>query len=110
MTDLTPTEDLVMEVLAARYRLGETFWTFDSRHKRAILGLESKGLARLMHGIVEKSVRASLTDAGRRKYLSPAYETPLGRLSNMGICPRCREWKFIGHGPLCASCFVEATR
>jgi hypothetical protein len=24
---------------------------------------------------------------------------------NHGVCPRCREDKFIGHGPLCPDCF-----
>jgi hypothetical protein len=25
-----------------------------------------------------------------------------------GICPRCRDWKFIGHGPLCVDCYLGA--
>lgn len=26
-----------------------------------------------------------------------------------GICPKCKEDKFIGHGPLCLDCFSKAT-
>jgi hypothetical protein len=25
---------------------------------------------------------------------------------NRGTCPKCREWKFIGHGPLCIDCYA----
>ncbi len=26
---------------------------------------------------------------------------------NHGTCPKCHEWKFIGHGPLCIDCFTN---
>jgi hypothetical protein len=26
-----------------------------------------------------------------------------------GICPKCREDKFIGHGPLCIDCYLTPT-
>ena len=66
--DLTPGEALVMEVLAARWRLGESLWTFDTRHGRWLDSLADKGLVQPMHGIVEKTLRASLTDAGKAYY------------------------------------------
>lgn len=75
-TGLTPTEDLVMEVLAARYRLGEVVWTFSSHASKAIARLSSRGLVIEMGGVVEHSVRASLTDEGKAMYLSPTYCPP----------------------------------
>lgn len=60
---LTPTEDLIMEVLIARHRLGETLWTFDARHSKTLNRLADRGLINPMHGIVEYTVRASLSDA-----------------------------------------------
>lgn len=76
--ELTPTEDLVVEVLIARRRLGETLWTFDSKATRAIKSLEAKGIVNSMHGIVEKSIRASFTEAGFAKYCSYDYQAPIG--------------------------------
>lgn len=26
----------------------------------------------------------------------------------VGICPRCHEEKFIGHGPLCVDCYLNS--
>lgn len=66
--DLAPGERLVIEVLAARWRLDESLWTFDSDHSRWINSLADKGLVNPMHGIVEKTLRASLTEAGKRYY------------------------------------------
>jgi hypothetical protein len=28
-------------------------------------------------------------------------------LINHGTCPKCGEFKFIGHGPLCIDCFTK---
>lgn len=76
---LTPTEDLVMEVLAARYRLGENIWTFDSRHARTLARLADRDLVRTMHGMVEKSVRASMTQKGIEAYIDEHYVPPIAR-------------------------------
>jgi len=76
---LTPTEDLVMEVLAARYRLGERLWTFDSRCRPAIRRLAARGLANEIHGMVENTIRASLTDEGRAAYVTADYVPPILR-------------------------------
>ena len=77
MANLTPTEDLVMEVLSARARLGETMWTFNSCHKQTIRKLESRGLVNMIHGTVDKTVRASLTDDGRKEYMMSEYNAPV---------------------------------
>jgi len=70
------TQALCMEVLAGRYRLGETLWTFDARCGTALNALERHGLVTTMHGILERTVRASLTAAGREAVLSPTYVSP----------------------------------
>lgn len=74
---VTPTEDLLMEILSARYRLGEHLWTFDLRHKKPLERLEAKGLVTVLHGIVDQSLRASMTQAGIDTYVSKTYESPL---------------------------------
>jgi len=75
--NLTPTEDLIMEVLAARYRAGENLWPFDSKLKRMLEHLGDLGLINVMSGNVEKTYRASLTQAGREYALSATYEMPI---------------------------------
>lgn len=80
---LTPTQDLLLEVLVARYRLGEHYWTFDSRHKKMLEALASLGLVTVMHGIVEHTVRASLTVAGIKTFASNSeYVSPLQKKIN----------------------------
>lgn len=76
---LTPTECLILEVLAARRRLGEVLWTFDTSTRPSALKLESKGLITVIHGIVEKTYRASLTQAGADECMKADYVSPLER-------------------------------
>ncbi len=59
--------DLVLEVLAARHRLGEPWWPFDRRHRAALARLADRGLVEV------DGDRAQLTDEGRRIYLSPGW-------------------------------------
>ena len=73
---LTPTQDLILDVLAARYRLGETLWTFDSKTSQAILGLERLGLVNSIKGTVNKTIRASLTHKGKELVLDSDYVSP----------------------------------
>lgn len=79
MGDHSPTQDLALEVLAARVRLGEEIWTFEARHKRTLEQLANKGLVNVLHGIVQGTVRASLTEAGRAEVLSADYVPPILR-------------------------------
>ena len=61
---VTPTEYLTMEVLAARHRLGESVWTFPGNGTGALYRLSVKGLVGYKSGGVEKTVLAWLTDEG----------------------------------------------
>ncbi len=81
---LTPTQDLVMEVLAARYRCGEFLWTFESRHKKAIRELSALGLVHEMGGVTEHTVRAALTEAGKAIFLLDTYIPPNSVVSKLG--------------------------
>lgn len=75
--EFTPTEDLILEVLIARARLGERLWTFNSNSLKQAEILASKGWIHTIHGIVENTYRASLTDKGRARFLSFKYKSPL---------------------------------
>lgn len=77
--ELPPTQYLMMEVLAARYRLGENYWTFPSSHRRIADELESKGLVYQKSGRVERTILVWLTDAGKAGVLSPNYQVPAER-------------------------------
>lgn len=74
---LTPTEYLVMEVLAARYRLGEDVWTFPSETVRAAKNLEAKGFVGWKSGVCENTLQLWLTDGGKAEmHLDRGYMTP----------------------------------
>lgn len=62
---LTPTEELVLEVLQARMRLGENVWTFSTQVGPAISRLQAKGLVDQKSGIVEDTLLVWPTDAGK---------------------------------------------
>lgn len=69
---LTPSGDLVLEVLAARYRTGDKLWTFSTKVAPAIRSLEAAGLVSAMSGVTEHAVRASLTPLGEARVLGAA--------------------------------------
>lgn len=57
----TPSEALLLEVLVARFRLGQLLWTFDSRNKPALKRLEDKALVYTLSPNVPNTIRASFT-------------------------------------------------
>jgi hypothetical protein len=73
----TPTEELILEVLVARTRLGEGLWTFEGRNAVALSSLEEKGYIRTMHGVTENTIRAVLTKMATAEFLSPNYRPPI---------------------------------
>lgn len=73
---LPPTQYLVMEVLAARARTGEPYWTFPSNLAIPLRALEGHGLVIVMHGVTQGTIRARLTETGRSAVLSPDYVPP----------------------------------
>jgi DNA-binding MarR family transcriptional regulator len=73
---LPPTQYLVLEVLGARYRLGETMWTFPTSCTKAVAELEKLGLVTSMHGVTEHTFRVSLTEIAIGAMLSGTYLPP----------------------------------
>ncbi|GGN39650.1 hypothetical protein FHR83_006674 [Actinoplanes campanulatus] len=80
---LPPTQQLILDTLAARYRLGEQVWTFSTVHGKALRALEQAGLVTLLNGIVEHSTRARLTEAGKAAVLSGDYQPPNGGIDRL---------------------------
>jgi hypothetical protein len=74
---LSPTETLILELLIARYRLGEVVWTLDSTVSKQVRSMARKGYVHELNGIVPKTVRARLTDDAVGKYLSFDYVPPI---------------------------------
>jgi hypothetical protein len=75
---LTPTQDMIMEVLAARYRLGEVLWPFPNNVKRQAKQLEELGLVGLHSGQTDGHFRLGLTGAGmKERGLDKPYDPPL---------------------------------
>lgn len=85
---MTPTEDLIMEVLVARWRLGERLWTFprNAAVTRAARKLEKRGLIVVQHGQVEYTFRASLTEKGREEHSDSSYIPPILRNDQCRNC------------------------
>lgn len=79
--ELPLTQDLVMEVLAARHRLGERMWPFSTKAGPALKALEDRGLIGYKSGIVERTYNVWLTDAGKNEYLDASYIPPHQRSS-----------------------------
>ncbi|MEW2474627.1 hypothetical protein AB0875_12630 [Micromonospora gifhornensis] len=75
---LPPTQYLILEVLAARHRLGETTWTFPSRFRAVLHALADAGLIGWKSGVAPRSYIAWLTGAGRSAVLSDTYVAPAG--------------------------------
>jgi hypothetical protein len=80
LDNLPPTQQLILDVLAARYRLGEQLWTFSSKGmRRPMDALAKAGLIGWKSGITENTIRAWLTDAGKSAVLYAGYEPPKHR-------------------------------
>ncbi len=73
---LTPAEDLLIEVLIARHRLGEPFWTFDYCQRPVLKRLEAKGLV-TTKAAPPPHIQARLTLTAVRAFMSNPY-TPQG--------------------------------
>ncbi len=82
--ELPPTQYLVLEVLAARYRLGEPYWTFPNRVRPAVGALIEEGLVSEHSGPVEGSFQVRFTDDGLKEALGAGYVTPVAAAESRG--------------------------
>jgi hypothetical protein len=63
---LTPTEYLIMNILVARYRLGDNSWTFPTRFGATLNSLEERGYLSYKSGVLYKTLHAWLTPEGAK--------------------------------------------
>lgn len=96
---LPPTQYLLLDVLAARYRLGEEFWAFPTSVQGQLGALGRAGLVQVDRGTEPRTVRASLTDLGRRLVVTETYETPRERALRAELDEMDR-WSQVGHAAL----------
>jgi hypothetical protein len=73
---LPPTQYLIIDVLAARARVGERMWTFPRQLGRALRALEDAGWLDYKSGVVQDTYQAWLTDEGRAAALYDGYTAP----------------------------------
>jgi hypothetical protein len=74
---LPPTQYLVIDVLAARARLGEPYWTFPSRMRPTMRALADRGLLWWQRGPAPLTIQAFLTPEGRTAVLYDGYRIPV---------------------------------
>lgn len=74
---LPPTQNLMLELLAARYRLGHTYWAFPKDQRRIAEQLAKLGLVWWRSGPAPKVIEVRFTDAGEKLMLSHAYTPPI---------------------------------
>ncbi|AEL97739.1 helix-turn-helix DNA binding domain protein [Mycobacterium phage IkeLoa] len=93
MSGLTPTQELVLEVLAARHRLGEQFWTFPNRRaiRKASRELAEAGLVWCDTAPTPGSFRVGLTEQGKLACIDPGYVPPVERTDREAIRKRMHE-------------------
>lgn len=71
--ELTPMENLVVEVLVARYRLGEKVWSFDPSVGKSVATLAKKGYVRQLSRKRGNLLSVALTDEAVALNLSYDY-------------------------------------
>jgi hypothetical protein len=77
---LSPTEELITEVLIARHRLGEPFWPIAKRNQKAIDSLGEKGLVNDYGHNSPGTVRVALTLKAKALWARPlTYVPPIFR-------------------------------
>lgn len=78
----TPTQDLILELLGARWRLGYERWPLSTRHRSALVSLETAGLVTFERGFEPRTLNARLTEKGRKAAMLDGHQTPAGQLVN----------------------------
>jgi len=74
--DLTPLEALMMEVLIARWRLGEPYWTFPKSTRNIAQRLADKRLVSWQSGVAEGTIHVTLGKAGTKPPWTDENYTP----------------------------------
>lgn len=99
---LPPTQYLILDVLAARWRTGEHVWTFPTRPN--IVGaahrLGQLGLVGVKSGVEPKTIQVWLTDAGRAAVLLDGHENPADEARQMLVALLRRTTRHVDGRPL----------
>ena len=74
---LPPTLYLMCDVLTARCRMGETYWTFPDRLQPVARRLEELGLVWVRSGPAPRAFQVWLTDLGRQVLVSQPWTSPM---------------------------------
>lgn len=74
---LPPNQYLIMEVCAARYRLGEKSWTFPASLTNAVRSLEIRRMVTWKQGTVPNTIQVTINKSGLKTFLSSEY-APIG--------------------------------
>ena len=72
----TAAQDLLLDLLVARHRLGEPFWPISTQLTRTYRDLKQKGYVEIMDGYVSGTVRLSLTKEARKELMEDSGFTP----------------------------------
>lgn len=74
--NLPPTQYLILDVLAARHRAGEPYWSFPTMLRPALSALVNAGLVDVISSPAPSTLRARLTPNGEDAVLSLTYQLP----------------------------------
>jgi hypothetical protein len=86
--ELTPLQEMVTEVLTARWRLGERRWPFPLSCMRALNALARKGLVTFESGPDEHTAYVQFTPAAQQRFLSRPHESPLMAVAESALLLR----------------------
>jgi hypothetical protein len=73
------TQELIVEVLIARSRLGELLWPFPTSAGKSLKALADREIIGYQSASVEKHYNAWFTESGKKRYLSYNYVPPILR-------------------------------
>jgi hypothetical protein len=73
---LPPAQQLILELLAAQWRLGEPAWPFPGKARQSLEALQGKGLLWWQAGDAPGTYLAALTGTGREVTLPGVYDEP----------------------------------
>ena len=72
----TDAQELMVDLIVARHRLGEPFWPVSTRLNRTYKVLAEKGYVEIIDGNVEGTVRLRLTSAARKELIEDSSYVP----------------------------------
>lgn len=103
---MTPTQELLLQTLVARCRLGETCWTFSDRVRSQAIQLEKMGLVGWKSGIVEKTIIVWPTQAllDDTDWFTTTYRPPVVERLRLAV-----EMFLRVRGTFCNACVGEST-